>query len=101
MRSPSNPFLFLLQVFVLIALPSSFNHHEQSKAEECQLFSDLTSIYTFNVESGTVFDERRRFVIDMNDSFDIRPQRYQLQWARWHDNDAVTNEPLLVSAAGV
>ncbi|KAM7295747.1 pogo transposable element with KRAB domain [Ixodes scapularis] len=58
MRSPTNPFLFLLQVFVLIALPSSYNDHGQSKAEECQLFSDLTSVYHFNVESGTVFDER-------------------------------------------
>ncbi|KAM7304453.1 hypothetical protein ISCGN_014353 [Ixodes scapularis] len=58
MRSPTNPFLFLLQVFVLIALPSSYNHHGQSKAEECQLFSVPTSVYPFNVESGTVFDER-------------------------------------------
>ncbi|KAM7291745.1 hypothetical protein ISCGN_028316 [Ixodes scapularis] len=58
MRSPMNPFLLMLQVFVLIALPSSYNDHGQSKAEECQLFSDLTSVYPFNVESGTVFDER-------------------------------------------
>ncbi|KAM7307146.1 hypothetical protein ISCGN_010782 [Ixodes scapularis] len=112
MRSPTNPFLFLLRVFVLIALPSSYNHHGQSTAAECQIFSVPTSVYPFNVESGTVFDERVfTFVPSVKSCCSVvssststtlstyAPNGISFSGQGGTTNDVVTNEPLLVSAA--